>query len=250
MKIVITEQQLKVISELSTEIANEVEFIYKDKNLIVIIPKTQKTSKLYGHGANWCQKEKMGFEMWSNRGLLIRFLFRGGRKIRVTYFFTDKRGWDEKYYWANENGYHVLTSSNDNPFEPELKNPKKIRDTERDILNLISKIPEEAKNAVLNFIENHKKQYDYCYRDTNYQTNSERSKKNILNKFKEYIKHHIDALSKTGFIDLYINQNDKFAIIYSDNEDPNFYVDEEYEDINGLRDRLYNLLHEKKLLDL
>jgi len=175
MRIIINEQQQqKLISELSGEFKEGTEIIYQDHNIITMIPKTQMSSAMFGKGTKWCQVDA-GFKMWSQMGLLIRFLFRGGRKIRFTCFFnTDDvlqraSSWTHghDYYWANENGAHVLFGDG-NPFDvvPEGK----IHDTERDILKKITEIPDECKNKVLSFIEQHRNTYDYCYNDKIYLT--------------------------------------------------------------------------------
>ena len=41
MKIIITEQQLKTINELSDRLREQIDIIYQDKNLICFVPKTQ-----------------------------------------------------------------------------------------------------------------------------------------------------------------------------------------------------------------
>ena len=172
MKILITENQFKLLSELQGKFKEETEIIYKDKNLVCLIPKSQMTSKMLGKKTNWCQTDS-GFNIWSHYGLLIRFLLKGGRKIRFTYFFNKDndyaRGYD--FYWANETGYHVLYGDG-NPFN--VRPPKdKMRDIEKDILYQIKLIPEECKKKVLEFIENHKNCYGYIYRDEIFKTKVE-----------------------------------------------------------------------------
>lgn len=152
--------------ELTGKYAEETEIIYKDKNIVCMLPKSQMTSKIYGKDASWCQTTIPGFDMWtgkhkSEKSLLIRFLIKGGRKIRFTYFPN------KKFYWANESGWHVLEGEG-NPFE--VQPPKdKIRDVEKDILGVIrNMIPQECKEKVLDFIEKNLKDFKYIYRDENY----------------------------------------------------------------------------------
>ena len=187
MRIVINEQQQqKLISELSGDFKDQTEIIYQDHNIIAMIPKSQMSSAMFGKGTKWCQVDA-GFDMWSKMGLLVRFLFRGGRKIRFTYFFNKDNSWshDHDYYWANENGAHVLFGDN-NPFDvvPEGK----IHDTERDILKKITEIPDECKNKVLEFIELHRKSYDYCYNGTMYYTSTKmKEMKRQEAEYREYV---------------------------------------------------------------
>jgi hypothetical protein len=158
--------------ELTGQYAKETDIIYKDKNLVCMVPKSQVTSHLFGRKTNWCQVTWQGFSSWSGRGdsnhlgLLVRFLFKSGRKIRFTY---DTHG---EFHWANETGYHVLKGNpGDDVFNP--KTPKEnIRDIEGDILNLIKEIPEECKVKVREFIKENLKDLkykgEYVYRDQDY----------------------------------------------------------------------------------
>ena len=125
-----------ITEELTGKFKDETEIIYRDKDLVCMIPKSQMTSNIYGQKTNWCQVTKTGFDNWSGSTheevfLLIRFLFKNGKKIRFTYFDNDE------FYWANETGYHVLQGSG-NPFEINSKRDR-IRDLEKDILDNISK---------------------------------------------------------------------------------------------------------------
>lgn len=154
-------QKFLMLEYNKEEIKSQVEIIYRDPNIIAMIPKSQITSYLYGKNADWCQKTKAGFDGWTRESLLIRFLFKNKRKVRFTYFF------DGTYYWANENGYHVLSGAG-NPFEASVKG-KRIRSMEQDILNIIANdIPEDCKNQVLKFIDAHKSAYEYCILDKEY----------------------------------------------------------------------------------
>src|SRR3972149_5503634 len=167
-KILLKEEFLKEVflKELTGKFKDEVEIIYRDKNIVCLIPKSQMTSYIYGNKANWCQKEKNGFEGWSKAGLLIRFLFKeGGRKIRFTYF-TGK-----------------------NAFEASSKN-KTLWPNEIDTLNLINQIPEECKQKVLEFIEKHKEAYEYCYKDTEYKPVGLKAK---MDEFESIYNYYIDA---------------------------------------------------------
>ena len=155
---IITETQLQ---ELKGQYKDEVEILYKDRNMVCMIPKSQMTSDIYGKKANWCQRQVGGFRNWSKTGLLIRFLFRDKRKIRFTYFFKSTQ-----FYWANEGGLHVL-EGNGNPFLVK-SNRNRESSIEKDILTKIKDIPEECREIVLKFIDQHKEQYEYCYRDETY----------------------------------------------------------------------------------
>lgn len=207
MRLVINEGQFKMLNELTGEFKTETEVIYKDNNLICLIPKTQMSSKMYGKNTSWCQISRTGFEMWSRRGLLIRFLFRGGRKIRFTYFFGDHEpafgnNDNNDYYWANENGYHVLFGDG-NPFDVRTKT-ERVRETELDILNHIKIIPDECKIKVLEFIKNNIKQYDYCYKNNEFHTKKEKIINDLYAKIRELNNKFYDETIKAERRNFYI----------------------------------------------
>lgn len=120
------------------EMRKEVDILYKSPDLVCMIPKTQRASRIYGGGTNWCQTKREGFEAWSQSSFLVRFLFKGGRKVRFT---IDKQG---EFHWASERGHHVLKGEGD-PFDVEVSARST---TERDIMDLIDRIPEECKQKV------------------------------------------------------------------------------------------------------
>lgn len=218
MKVLITEQQLQILRELSNRIRENIDIIYQDSNVTCLIPKSQETSKLYGHGANWCQKSKSGFEQWSEQGLLVRFLFRGGKKIRFTYYFKDTNL--HNYYWAGETGHHVLFGDTTNPFDV-VNTTGRIRGLEQNIIDSIHRIPDECKQKVLEFIRNNENGYNYCYNNTEYKSKKEIVRQNnvniLLEKYKKYI-DYIDTKSRT-FFDLSLNEQLKYGLTYNINDD-------------------------------
>jgi hypothetical protein len=122
----------------ASDIKGETEILYKDAHLVCMIPKTQRASMIYGRGANWCQRRPDGFERWSENSLLVRFLFKSGRKIRFT---IDHEG---HYHWATEKGHHVMLGQGD-PFSYE---PWRSSSMEADLIALIATIPEACKSKV------------------------------------------------------------------------------------------------------
>ena len=224
---------IKYYEELNTELSKEVDIIYKDPNLVCMIPKSQKTSKLYGKGTNWCQTKKMGFEIWSGlegeknsnfydrpinakMGFLIRFLFKNdfkgnkkGRKIRFTY-----NPIENTFHWANENGKHLFDGNGDNFFNvvPKRKNSS----TEEDIIYLISIIPEECKQKVKDYINsnknknpsdiylNNKKEFHYLAEEK-----LEKEKDDLIKKY---------SLSYFP-INIFVTSNRKFDIEFHNSED-------------------------------
>lgn len=240
MKLLITENQLETLNELTGEFEKETEIIYKDRNIVCLIPKSQMSSNMYGKGTKWCQIRKMGFDMWSKRGLLIRFLFRGGKKIRFTYFFPDG-GHDlenEDYYWANENGYHVLHGEG-NPFDAKTKR-ERVRDTELDILAYINIIPEECKNKVLEFINQHRKEYDYCYSREEFAPKKEKAMMDAYQLISQKYGKKLQEMQIYFYFNL---DKKKFEIIDYNKDVEN--RNEQYYDIDSFQRRITELLMQK-----
>ncbi len=239
MKILLTESQ---INELNKSIKNEFEILYRDNNVLCMIPKTQRASNIYGHKTKWCQTTN-GFNAWSKMGLLIRFIFKNGRKIRFTYYFKNEQT-STHYYWANENGYHVLEYFG-NPFTPEPHNPDRPKDTEKDIIHLISLIPNECKNKVLEFIDKHKENYDYCREYDTYSSHKEKKINNTIDNLKEKYKNEIDNIIQNGNYLAFYEKDNEIHFDYSGkNENKINYITLNH--FNQIEDTLINIINQIK----
>lgn len=186
-----------LLKELTGKYKDEVEIIYRDKNLVCMVPKSQMASHIYGRGTKWCQISKSGFDNWSKGGLLIRFLFKNGRKIRFTYFIGKYAS--TGFYWANESGHHILASEGAglNPFIVNPKRHQYVRDAEKDVMNIIENdIPEECKQKVLEFIKKNQESYDYCYSDVDYKSPTIHAKEKEFKKLYDYYMDEVDNLRK------------------------------------------------------
>jgi len=241
------------LTELTGKFKDQVEIIYRDKNIVCLIPKSQMTSHIYGQKAKWCQVDKSGFNMWSKQGLLIRFLLKSGRKIRFTYYFKNSRQPQGAYYWANENGFHVLEKEGNNPFNATPLNPNKVRDTEEDILNIIQNdIPLECKEKVLEFIKKNQESYDYCYNDDEYVADSVKSKRA---EFHEIYDAYDDILGEIyreagHMVSIYFNNSTReFGLSYLKNHGQNnnyITTKETFKDKDVFLKRLLEIINEFK----
>ena len=189
------------LNELDGPYKEETEIIYKDNSIVCLVPKSQMSSKMFGKGTHWCSTSKTGFEMWAKQGLFIRFIFRGGKKIRVTYMF------DGTYNWANENGWHTLEGKG-NPFNPKIKNTG--HSNEQDVYNYIQKIPQECKEKVLNFIVQNEKQFDYCYRKEEFKTKKEIEREATIRQINNMIMSYGEAMKS-----VYGIKNPQYNISFS-----------------------------------
>ena len=237
----------KFNEELTGKYKEETEIIYKDKDIVCMLPKSQMTSSIYGKGAAWCQTQVAGFDMWSGKNknekaLLIRFLIRGGRKIRFTYFSN------KKFYWANESGWHVLEGEG-NPFEVQA--PKdRIRDVEKDILELIKdKIPQECKDKVIEFIDKNLKDYKYIYRNQDY---IPQHLEKLRNEYREIDNKYYDELREINssgkvYISSYFIKN-KIILTYipRGTDTTGLENDEVFDNINDFENRLKEIIKNEK----
>ena len=149
---------MKYLISFNESVKDDVQILYKSKDLVCMIPKTWKASVTYGRKTTWCQSNPescLGFDEWSSKGLLIRFLFKDGSKIRMTYF-TDKRE-NCDFYWAiDKTPYHLLKGSGKDPFDVLPKESSKM---EVELYNKMSKIPDECRKNVVEFISNNDFKY-------------------------------------------------------------------------------------------
>lgn len=203
-----------LLSEMSDRMKNEIEIIYRDPNLLCFIPKSQMAANIYGQKTNWCSTTKSGFDMWAKHGLLIRFFFKNGRKIRLTYTFNN-----HGYNWAREDGYHEFNRANTNPFEVTPYNSNKWDDRKKDIYEYILKIPDQCKNKVLEFINLHKEKYDYCFRDDQFQPKRDNGNRGKFSQLRNYYLPKInDIMNKYNFIHIKMDfdeNSQKYVLEYS-----------------------------------
>ena len=240
----------KFNEELTGKYKEETEIIYKDKDIVCMLPKSQMTSKIYGKGANWCQTSIPGFDMWTGKNknekaLLIRFLIRGGRKIRFTYFPN------KEFYWANESGWHVLKGEG-NPFEASPFKDN-IRDVEKDILELIKdKIPQECKDKVIEFIDKNLKDYKYIYRNQDY---IPQHLEKLRNGYREIDNKYYDELREINssgkvYINSYFDKNkiilDYIPNLQEGNPSNQLENQEVFDNINDFENRLKEIIKNEK----
>jgi hypothetical protein len=117
------------LNELSPENRDKVDVIYKDSNLVVVVPKVYEMCKLYSKGTKWCSggnlnlKEYMYnadevmrdmFNKWSKDGILFRLLFRGGDKLRLTWELDGGFSWGSGGKEYKEITWHYIGK---NPFD-------------------------------------------------------------------------------------------------------------------------------------
>jgi hypothetical protein len=163
---------LKLFEELEKEcIKQEVDLIYRDKDLVCLIPKTQRASYIYGKKTFWCSTRIDTFEEIAEGGdiILFRFIFKDGYKIRLTYDLSTKL-----MDWSDKSSVHYFEGNKDNPFKitnseitEELNKYSGYKDKIFELSTRISSIPKSCKDKVLEIIKSEKR-VDYKFSDEEY----------------------------------------------------------------------------------
>lgn len=73
----------KSINELNKQNRENLDFIHKSKDLVVLAPHNHKIASKYSTNTEWCSQSKSGFCMHSRDEVLFRFLFKDGYKLRL-----------------------------------------------------------------------------------------------------------------------------------------------------------------------
>lgn len=158
--------------ELEKEcIKQEVDLIYRDKDLICLIPKTQRASYIYGQKTYWCSTKLDQFNeiVEDADKLLFRFIFKNGYKMRLTYDLATKN-----MDWSDRSSVHYFEGKKENPFkvpntevQKELKLYPKYKDKIFDLIEHISNIPKDCKTKILEIIKSGKR-VDYKFSEDEY----------------------------------------------------------------------------------
>lgn len=159
---------LKFFEELNKEcIKKEIDIIYRDSKLVCLIPKTQRTSYIYGYKTNWCSREIDTFDEIADDGdkILFRFLFKDGYKMRLTYDLRTK-----KMDWSDYSSKHYFEKNSDNPFfisEKEIKDEMWNRGNSgapkvEKFLKYFNDIPNSCREKIMDIISNEKR-VDYKF---------------------------------------------------------------------------------------
>ncbi len=213
-------RHLKLFEEFKGKITDEADIVYKDSNLLIIVPKTPEATKKYSRNTDWCSNSKSGFYCHYPTSNLFRFHFKDGYKLRLTWDYLKWKGdysggthWGQggKLDGKSVSYYHIRPRDENNPFEFDYDKD----DHRKMMVDRIASIPEEARKKVIEYQDNHSQ-----------------DKTDILNSMYEEIqKIKIIDISKTNETDTYKNlkvraKNDKeeFILNLSVYADGSFYI--------------------------
>lgn len=227
---------LKKFNETSNALKDDVEVIFKDKNLVCLIPKSQKAAHIYGYKTKWCSISKGRWDelTFLNESIRFFFLFKNGYKLRLSYIPKLKSG-----DWADSSGIHLFYFKDKDPFEIETNS------TDKSMIDKILLIPELCKNKIREYITGNKK-INYIKREEDYKSKTAFGKKMYDDKHKYLIFKH-DALP--GIKSLFNNMDD-INVKYDSTRRKfilNYRIDgilnkEEYNDYDSFKKGVLNML--------
>lgn len=165
-------KHLKLFEEFEKEcIKQEIDLIYRDRDVVCLIPKTQRASYIYGKRTFWCSTRMDTFEEIAEGGdvILFRFIFKDGYKMRLTYDLSTKL-----MDWSDKSSVHYFEGNKDNPFkisnseiDKELTKYSKYKDKIFKLSERINSIPKICKDKIIDIIKS-KKRVDYKFSEEEY----------------------------------------------------------------------------------
>lgn len=211
--------------EVSKNFKNDVEILYRNKDMVCLHPKSQKAAHIYGYRTKWCNVNKKRWDELSGYNVaVIVFMFKEkagdygsyGYKLRLVYSLKTHEG-----DWGDASGVHMLHFKQTDPFKVGFK-PNSTDDEVKAVYKILS-IPQECKNAVRNYLSG-KKPVEYIKKEEDYISAAPMGRKKYDDKtkyleFKHFTMPAIkDILSdKPGHIidTKYDVKNNKFIVTYS-----------------------------------
>lgn len=145
----------RILKEVGSKRDVDTKVIYKDNNIVILIPLSYESAKSYSRGTQYCTggdycntSEKTLEDMFkyhTEKGdILYRIFFKNGIKIRLTW---DGNMSSHNFHWGlgRKDSYPVFTSRNmENPFDVEKLS--RIRDEQLKIKPKIEKLKRWEKN--------------------------------------------------------------------------------------------------------
>lgn len=151
---------IKLFEEFKGKITEEADIVYKDSNLLIIVPKTPEATKKYSRNTNWCSNNKGGFYCHFPTSNLFRFHFKDGFKLRLTWDYVEWTGnFSGGTHWGQGGKvggveipyYHIRPKDENDPFHFEYMK----EDYRKPMVDRILSIPDEAKRKVIEYQETH-----------------------------------------------------------------------------------------------
>jgi len=151
---------IKLFEVHKEDIKNEVDIIYRDENLVCLVPKTQRASCVYGQGTRWCTKSKSGFEAHKDV-IMFRFIFKNKYKLRLTYDATGLSDWSDRsgnsYFEEmniDKNKLFLISKDDINAYNHWRVRYDPTGVKTKLLVKYIRSIPKKCQLAVLDYINN------------------------------------------------------------------------------------------------
>jgi len=151
---------IKLFEEFTGDITKQADIVYKDSNLLVIVPKTFEATRKFSRNTQWCSNNKTGFYSHITTANLFRFHFKDGYKLRLTWDYIP---WDGDYssgtHWGQggkKDGklvqyLHIRPTDENKPFDFDYTKG----DDRQFMVDRINSIPEEARKKVIEYHNKH-----------------------------------------------------------------------------------------------
>jgi hypothetical protein len=234
---------LKRFNEDINNFKKEVEILFKNKNIVCLIAKSQKAAHIYGYKTKWCNVKKDRWEelTFDHKNIVIIVMFKNGYKLRLLYSKTHDSG-----DWGDSNGRHIFHFKKTDPFNIDKSNIKEeeYKEEELTAYEKIMEIPNECKEIIKNYIYNI--EIDYLKRDTEYTSSAPKGREmyDQKNKYIEFKRETLpmikDLMEDGDEIDVrYDSVSKKFVLKYNINKIKN---KQEFKTIDELKDSIRKIL--------
>lgn len=150
-------KHIRLFEEFTSKLSDDVDIIYRDRNLVIMIPKTPESTKKYSRDTMWCSNNKSGFYQHSVTANLFRFHFKDGYKLRLTWDYIpyDGESYSGGTHWGQGGkldgkilSYEYIRPKNEmEPFEFDYNKD----DYRQMMVDRIKTIPNEAKEKVIEY---------------------------------------------------------------------------------------------------
>ena len=160
---------IKLFEVHKEDLKKEVDIIYRDENLVCLVPKTQRASCVYGQGTRWCTKSKDGFESHKD-SIMFRFIFKNKYKLRLTYNENGLSDWSDRsgnsYFEEmniDKNKLFFISKDDINAYHHWRNKYDPTGSKTKLLVKYIKSIPKKCQSAIINYIDN-KENYSNKYK--------------------------------------------------------------------------------------
>lgn len=145
-------KHFQYINEISSENAKKIIRVYEDDELLIILPLSKRFVAVFSD-PSWCSSQDAGINYHTEKGgLFFRFLFKDGKKLRMTWYPT------LKFTWSDQEQSHI--AGNGNPFIDIDEEDKRVWP---EFFEMFNRISMQAMQAVFFTADEYFKKINQCY---------------------------------------------------------------------------------------